>query len=90
MDAASCWQVHEALHPRADLTCLTMLAQQCCMARNRWPCDPLACAGAELGVFMMPGNVMTYLPNWYFGGLTAWIGQDILKVGPSLLRSGEI
>lgn len=35
-------------------------------------------------MFMMPGNVMTYLPNWYFGGLTAWIGQDILKVGPLL------
>ncbi len=23
--------------------------------------------------------MMAYLPNFYFGGLTAWIGQDILK-----------
>lgn len=36
-------------------------------------------ATAELAVFMLPVNVMTYLPSFYFGGLTAWIGQDILK-----------
>jgi SulP family sulfate permease len=36
-------------------------------------------AAAELAVFAVPVNVMTYLPNFYFGGLTAWIGQDILK-----------
>ena len=34
---------------------------------------------AELAVFMVPVNVMTYLPNFYFGGVIAWIGQDILK-----------
>lgn len=36
-------------------------------------------AAAELAVFLVPFNVMTFLPNFYFGGLTAWIGQDILK-----------
>ncbi|KAL4431193.1 hypothetical protein ABPG75_006449 [Micractinium tetrahymenae] len=36
-------------------------------------------AAAELAIFMLPVNVMTFLPNFYFGGLTAWIGQDILK-----------
>lgn len=30
-------------------------------------------------MFMVPFNVMTYLPNFYFGGVIAWIGQDILK-----------
>lgn len=34
---------------------------------------------------MAPFNVMTFLPNFYFGGLLAWIGQDILKASPSLL-----
>ena len=34
---------------------------------------------AELAVFAVPFNVMSFLPNFYFGGLTAWIGQDILK-----------
>lgn len=34
---------------------------------------------AELAVFMVPFNVMTYLPSFYFGGVIAWIGQDILK-----------
>ncbi len=28
---------------------------------------------------MLPFNVMTYLPSFYFGGVIAWIGQDILK-----------
>ena len=37
-------------------------------------------AAAELAVFMVPANVMCFLPRFYFGGLTAWIGQDILKV----------
>ena len=36
-------------------------------------------AAAELAVFAVPFNVMAFLPNFYFGGLTAWIGQDILK-----------
>ncbi|KAL4419479.1 hypothetical protein ABPG77_008281 [Micractinium sp. CCAP 211/92] len=43
------------------------------------PLMGLIVAAAELAVFMLPVNVMTYLPNFYFGGLTAWIGQDILK-----------
>ena len=25
---------------------------------------------------------MTFLPNFLFGGLTLWIGADILKAGP--------
>jgi hypothetical protein len=36
-------------------------------------------AVAELAVFMVPFNVMNYLPSFYFGGVIAWIGQDILK-----------
>ncbi|GAB4822722.1 hypothetical protein N2152v2_009768 [Parachlorella kessleri] len=34
---------------------------------------------AELAVFMVPVNAMTYLPNLFFGSLVMWIGQDILK-----------
>ena len=37
-------------------------------------------AVAELAVFMVPVNAMTYLPNLFFGSLVMWIGQDILKV----------
>ncbi|PRW58410.1 sulfate transporter [Chlorella sorokiniana] len=36
-------------------------------------------AVAEVAVFMLPFNPINYLPGFYFGGLTAWIGQDILK-----------
>ncbi|KAL4452289.1 hypothetical protein ABPG75_007951 [Micractinium tetrahymenae] len=39
----------------------------------------LTLAAIELAVFMAPINVMAFLPKFYFGGLTAWIGQDILK-----------
>lgn len=39
-------------------------------------CPP---AVAEVAVFMLPFNPINYLPGFYFGGLTAWIGQDILK-----------
>lgn len=35
---------------------------------------------AELLVFMAPLNAMAFLPSFYFGGLTIWIGLDILKV----------
>lgn len=38
-----------------------------------------ALAVAEVAVFMLPFNPINYLPGFYFGGLTAWIGQDILK-----------
>ena len=42
-------------------------------------CYAYVSAVAELAVFMVPFNVMTYLPSFYFGGVIAWIGQDILK-----------
>ena len=28
---------------------------------------------------MMPVDPMAYLPNFFFGALVMWIGQDILK-----------
>jgi hypothetical protein len=37
-------------------------------------------AVAELAVFAVPFNVMAFIPSFYFGGLTIWIGADILKV----------
>lgn len=30
-------------------------------------------------MFMLPFNIMTYLPNLFFGALVMWIGQDIMK-----------
>lgn len=33
-------------------------------------------------MFAAPANLLAFLPKFYFGGLTAWIGQDILKASP--------
>jgi hypothetical protein len=30
-------------------------------------------------VFALPYDAMTFLPNFFFGALVMWIGQDILK-----------
>ena len=65
---------------------IAMLASHC-MRGSLWHVHvhmPLsvrrfAAAVAELAVFMVPFNVMTFLPSFYFGGVIAWIGQDILK-----------
>lgn len=43
------------------------------------PASPCASAVAELAVFMLPVDVMTFLPNFFFGALVMWIGQDIMK-----------
>lgn len=34
-------------------------------------------------------QILTYLPNFFFGGLTAWIGQDILKVLQCKAAAGD-
>lgn len=34
----------------------------------------------ELTVFMLPLNILAFLPNFFFGGLIMWIGYDICKV----------
>lgn len=41
-------------------------------------------AVSELLIFMLPFNVMTYLPNFFFAALCIWIGFDILKVRPGM------
>ena len=45
--------------------------------------DALPVAAAIfLAMFAAPANLLAFLPKFYFGGLTAWIGQDILKASP--------
>jgi len=39
-------------------------------------------------MFAAPANLLAFLPKFYFGGLTAWIGQDILKVCSAVGRAG--
>lgn len=34
----------------------------------------------EVGIFLMPLDMVQYFPNLFFGGLMVWIGIDIAKV----------
>ncbi|KAI7843279.1 hypothetical protein COHA_003111 [Chlorella ohadii] len=47
--------------------------------RSRRPCSHPWPAAVFLAMFAAPANLLAFLPKFYFGGLTAWIGQDILK-----------
>ncbi len=56
--------------------------------RSRPPCSHPWPAAVFLAMFAAPANLLAFLPKFYFGGLTAWIGQDILKVCSAVGRAG--